>query len=148
MKSSFGHCVEWEYNFYDDGGGEWTESDPRFSAGDICVGDSGAKLEDEDGGLEYSDFIILSSTIGSEEVEVGVLVLPPLMRSEDEDELLRVCVRKWRVIMSLRQAEYGHCGHLYGFSPVWVLWWVLKWSDLCISQKYNNEHHDAINQKS
>lgn len=57
------------------------------------MGDSGAKLEEEDGGLEYSDLIIRSSIIGSEEVDVGVLALP-LMRSEDEDELLRVCVRK------------------------------------------------------
>lgn len=57
------------------------------------MGDSGAKLEEEDGGLEYSDLIIRSSIIGSEEVDVGVLALP-LMRSEEEDELLRVCVRK------------------------------------------------------
>jgi len=34
-----------------------------------------------------------------------------------------------RVIISRRQAAYGHWGHLYGFSPVWVLWCVDRWSD-------------------
>jgi len=42
----------------------------------------------------------------------------------------RVCVRMCLVIMSRLHAAYGHCGHLYGFSPVWVRWWVLRWSDL------------------
>ena len=30
--------------------------------------------------------------------------------------------------MSLLQAEYGQDGHLYGFSPVCVRWWVDRWS--------------------
>lgn len=41
----------------------------------------------------------------------------------------RAWVRMWRVIMSRRQAAYGHCGHLYGFSPVCVRWCVDKWSE-------------------
>ena len=32
------------------------------------------------------------------------------------------------VIMSLLHAEYGQDGHLYGFSPVCVLWCVERWS--------------------
>lgn len=49
----------------------------------------------------------------------------------DDDETIsyREWVRMCRVIMSRRHAAYGHCGHLYGFSPVCVRWCVLKWSD-------------------
>lgn len=43
-----------------------------------------------------------------------------------------ISYREWvfmcRVIMSRRQAAYGHCGHLYGLSPVCVRWWVERWS--------------------
>lgn len=41
----------------------------------------------------------------------------------------RAWVRMCRVIISRRQAAYGHWGHLYGFSPVWVRWCVDRWSE-------------------
>ena len=47
---------------------------------------------------------------------------------EDEEMTIKSFLLTNLVIMSLLQAEYGQDGHLYGFSPVCVRWWVDKWS--------------------
>jgi len=50
-----------------------------------------------------------------------------------EFELMIIYVRRitlsYLVIMSRLHAAYGQVGHWYGFSPVWVRWWVDRWSD-------------------
>jgi len=130
--------VSYNYNMWvfhslekDGEDGEWTESELMFIIGD--KGESGAKLEDEDGGREECSNLIglCSSKWMESDVVLWVVGVELLVTtSEDEEELFLMCVLKCRVIISRLQAEYGHCGHLYGFSPVCVLWWVLKWSDL------------------
>lgn len=84
--------------------GEFTESELRLSAGDWPGGESGAKLDAEDGGREKTGMasILIGRSIPSDPIESPV---ETDCNSPDEDELFRVCVRKWRVIMSRRQAE-------------------------------------------
>lgn len=94
-------------------------------------GESKGKLEFEEGGRDCSTFMGFSSE--NSETDVGVDTAPWCSDRDDDEELFRVCVLRCRVIMSLLHAEYGHWGHLYGFSPVWVRWWVLKWSDLQVN---------------
>lgn len=83
------------------GGGEWTDNVFRGKTGDS--GESGAKLEDDEGGRDCSIFGERSSAIESDKFVDALL-----SRSDDDDELFRVWVLRCRVIISRRQAEYGH----------------------------------------
>ena len=53
--------------------------------------------------------------------------------AEDEDCLLDLCLRCTFACLffsSLRANFLPQVSHVKGFSPVWVLMWVVKWSDL------------------
>lgn len=81
------------------GDGELTERELMWSAGEL--GESGAKLELEDGGLECSTFMCLSSKEKSD-IMVGVETEPIWSEREEDDELFRVCVLKCLVICVTR----------------------------------------------
>lgn len=79
------------------GDGELTDRELMWSAGD--KGESGAKLELEDGGRECSILMCLSSPKSDiDMMEVGVETDPIWSDSEDDDELFLKCVRKCLVI--------------------------------------------------